>query len=159
MGWEFFDVINFANYLHMKLYNLLILNKIQTHTKIFKALKTTKLVMYIVMSTKLPQITTISDGMSKATTWLHQQPPPLIDLGTRWSGRVRPTAPMACWADDINIWPNGVLAFNHPLVNTLVCLGYCCILINIVIYIFRNVFENLKIWKNRNNYVWDTLLQ
>ena len=57
-------IVNFENLLHMKPYSLLILNKVQTHKKnSFKALKTTKLVLFfkryihdIVMYTILPQI-------------------------------------------------------------------------------------------------------
>ena len=39
------------------------------------------------------------------------------------------------WADGINLWPNAVLAFNHPLGQYTQCLGYSRILINIAIYI------------------------
>ena len=50
------------------------------------------------------------------------------------------------WADGINLWPNAVLAFYHPLGQYT--LGYSRILINIVIYIKKCFWKSEKLKKN-----------
>ena len=50
-------------------------------------------------------------------------------------------------ADGINIWPNAVLTFNHPLDVHIVCLGFSWILINLDKKCFlkcENFEENMK---------------
>ena len=79
---EIFNSVNFENLIFMNLYSLLISNKIRIYIKMnnVKALKNMKLALFPrrILSCKQdclhirPQILTISDGMIKVATWLHQ---------------------------------------------------------------------------------------
>ena len=48
--------------------------------------------------------------------------------------------------DDINMWPNSVLTFNHSIHVKILCLGYLWILRN------KNVFKSLKILKKSKSW-------
>ena len=47
-----------------------------------------------------------------------------VHLQHQWSDRR--------WANDINFWPNAVVALDHLLGELIVCLGFVRILLNIV---------------------------
>ena len=155
----------FWNLHHIKLYILLILSKIQKHKKNnFKTLKTTKLILFprCILSCQQSchnprrhdqsnhRVASIAAALNTS----------LIGLGMRWSGggMGSPTAPMVCSSlGRLYQFVAKYCARIQPDQCTL-CLGYSWLVINIVIYILRKVFENLKNLKKKNNQLWVTLL-
>ena len=89
----------------------------------------------------IPQIPTVSDraikGTLKAATLIVVRNWEIGGGGGEGSQR---------WADGINMWPNTVLTFNHPLGVQIICLSFLWILRNVDKKMF--FFSLKKIEKN-----------
>ena len=152
LGMRIWNFVNFESLIYMKLYNILILNKIQRCKKNnVEALKKTKQALFPRCILSCKQV-----WLQHTTIWTsntyHIVTSIAAALNCCGNGLIRGVTPQPRmsaqrWADGINMWPNVVGTFKRPSAGVLVYKKFVWITVGCITMWVKNIFLNLKTLK------------